>query len=253
MEHASKDRALTCSVVIPVRNDAAYLRRFLTALSRQSVSVDDVIVVDNGSTDDSAAVAHAWGARVIPVETVGIPFAAASGYDAATGAVIVRADADTVPGNNWIRDLLHRFDTDEAIVAVSGPGHFYGMHRGLRAAASAIYFGGYFWATALALGHAPLFGTNLAFRRAWWVEVRSGVHLSNEVHDDMDLSFRVRPGDRVVFDSGIVVGMSARPLSANGTVRVKRAFETLRVNWAREYPWFRWFRRIRHNRRIRRS
>ena len=55
----------TISVVIPVYNDAALLRRCLEALAAQTRRADEIVVVDNGSTDDSAEVARRGGARVV--------------------------------------------------------------------------------------------------------------------------------------------------------------------------------------------
>ncbi|WGW12843.1 glycosyltransferase family 2 protein [Saxibacter everestensis] len=234
-----------CSVVVPVRNDAVHLRRFLDALDQQSRTPDEVIVVDNASCDDSARLARDRGARVLQESRIGIPFAAATGYNAATGRVIVRADADTLPGADWLDKLLAHLDRHDDAVAVSGPGHFYGMPNLISSVASFLYNGGYVCATGLALGHPPLFGTNLAFRTSWWNQVRCDLHLGPDVHDDLDLSFRVRPQDRVVFAPAIWVGMSARPLRAGTSVRLRRGIETVRVNWRDERPWERWAARRR--------
>ena len=49
-------------VIIPARNEAVAIRTVLTALPDW---LDEIVVVDNGSTDDTAAIARACGARVI--------------------------------------------------------------------------------------------------------------------------------------------------------------------------------------------
>ena len=82
------------SVVIPVKDDAALLTRCLSALAAQDRPVDEIIVVDNGSSDDSADRARAAGARVVRCDDPGIPAAASAGYDAARGDLILRRDAD---------------------------------------------------------------------------------------------------------------------------------------------------------------
>ncbi len=51
---AAPSRSLTVSVVIPVKDDADALGRCLRALSLQTKAPDEVIVVDNGSEDESA-------------------------------------------------------------------------------------------------------------------------------------------------------------------------------------------------------
>ena len=53
------------SVVIPVKDDAVALRHCLRALADQTVPALEVVVVDNGCTDDSVAVALEHGARVV--------------------------------------------------------------------------------------------------------------------------------------------------------------------------------------------
>ena len=56
---------LPISVVIPVYNGADFLAEALDSIRGQTRCPAEVIVVDDGSTDDSAAIANAWGARVI--------------------------------------------------------------------------------------------------------------------------------------------------------------------------------------------
>ena len=62
----------TISVVIPTRNDADMLAVCLAALADQTRRADEIVVVDNASTDNTAAVCAAAGARRIAVELPGI-------------------------------------------------------------------------------------------------------------------------------------------------------------------------------------
>jgi len=55
------------AIVIPTWNRAALLAQALESLGRQSYPIDRAIVVDNGSTDDSARVARRAGAQLIPL------------------------------------------------------------------------------------------------------------------------------------------------------------------------------------------
>ena len=61
----------TISVVIPTRNDADMLAVCLAALAGQTRPADEIVVVDNASTDNTAAVCAAAGARRIAVELPG--------------------------------------------------------------------------------------------------------------------------------------------------------------------------------------
>jgi GT2 family glycosyltransferase len=80
------------AVVIPTWNRAVLLAKVLADLERQTYPIERVIVVDNGSTDDSAAVARRAGAEVI---TLGVN----AGFAAAVNRGIQEA------GSDWIAVL----------------------------------------------------------------------------------------------------------------------------------------------------
>lgn len=233
------------SVVIPVRNDSAELRGALAALALQSVRPHEVIVVDNGSTDDSAAVALAGGARVVEESTPGIPQAAAAGYDAATGDVIARIDADSRPGPDWLARVEAAM-ADPRVDAATGAGRFHDLPVALRWPATVVYLGSYFALTSLALANVPLWGSAMALRTDAWRRVRHLVHVDADVHDDMDLTFALGSRSRIVFDRRLSLGVSGRSVKGRKQLRrrMERAFETLRLNWAVSPPWERWAQRF---------
>ena len=237
----------TVSVVIPVRDDAPALRECLERLSRQTVAPSEVVVVDNGSSDATAAVARAWGAIVVSEPRVGIPSAAAAGYDRARGDVIARLDADSRPDPRWVERIAARMADDPELDAVTGSGRFFDLAPMVRDVASGAYLGAYYVLAHLALGHTPLWGSSMAVRRGSWLEVRATVRRDDpEVHDDLDLAFALGPGRRIRFDPFLRVGVSARSLRghAQRVHRLDRAWRTLRLNWQDAPPWHRWWARL---------
>jgi glycosyltransferase involved in cell wall biosynthesis len=97
----------TYSVVIPARNAERSLPRVLAALARQEPAPLEVIVVDDASTDGTAAVAAAHGARVVSTE--GRRFAGGArntGWEAARGDLVVFLDSDAVPTPSWGAGLV---------------------------------------------------------------------------------------------------------------------------------------------------
>jgi len=82
------------SVIIPVFNGAKYLGAAIGSVRAQERGADELIVVDDGSTDESAAIAAAAGATVIRQENAGAGVARNTGIEAATGDVIAFLDAD---------------------------------------------------------------------------------------------------------------------------------------------------------------
>lgn len=239
------ERPLTVSVVIPVKDDANELSRCLRALQLQSRPADEIIVVDNGSSDASALVAREAGARVVRCDQPGIPAAASTGYDAGTGDVILRLDADCVPARTWVATMAGAFTRRPTVSVFTGGARFIDGPRALRTSLAAGYLWAYAVCTAPALGHLPLFGSNLAFRRAAWRGIRSRVHRQDaELHDDLDLAFHLGERHRIRYLPGAAMGMSMRPFAPGAGFgrRVGRGFRTVIVHWPVDFPPVRWVR-----------
>lgn len=230
--------SLTISVVIPCYDDAPMLARCLDALARQTRPADEIVVVDNGSTDASAEVARAAGARVVVEPRRGIPQATAAGFDAAIGEVLGRLDADTVPPEDWVARVERAFIDAPELDALSGPGTFYGGTPLIRWYAEHVHMPMYYRFVAWVLGHDVLYGSNLAIRASAWRVLRGHVHRERaDVTDDLDLTINLQPGMGVRFDPTLVVGVSARPFGswARNSTAVRMARNTALLN-RREVP-----------------
>lgn len=228
----------TISVVVPSRNDADLLAVCLAALARQTRPADEVIVVDSNSTDATAAVGRAAGARVIGESADGIWPATAAGFDAASGDLLARLDADSVAAPDWLEQVERRMSRADRPTVVTGTGVFYGGTAAIRWIARHIYIGGYFVVIGALLGHPPVFGSNYAIRRDAWLVLRDIVHRDRaDVHDDLDLSWWMQPGMTVVNEPALVVGVSARPFDSFSGLgrRIRMAVRTLSVEW-RAWP-----------------
>lgn len=190
----------------------------------------------------------AAGARVVHCAERGIPAASATGYDAAAGDLILRLDADCVPPPSWTQDVASMLWRRPDLDAVTGPGRFLDGPRALRTVAVLAYLGAYVLATAPALGHLPLFGSNMALRRNAWLRVRDQVHRHDpEVHDDLDLAFHIGRGGSIGMLRSAPMGISFRPMREGRAFarRVRRGVRTVILHWPGEFPSRRWARRIR--------
>ena len=84
------------SVVVPLHNGAATIHETLTSIQRQTVPVHEVIVVDDGSSDDGAAIAksHPVGATVVSQPNRGVAVARNHGLSLAGGDWVSFVDQD---------------------------------------------------------------------------------------------------------------------------------------------------------------
>ena len=98
--------AFTVSVVIPCYNGASFLRETIDSVLNQTHPALEVIVVDDGSTDDSAAIAASYGppVRVIRQKNQGQSAARNRGMDEAQGEWVGLLDAD----DRWVPNKLER-------------------------------------------------------------------------------------------------------------------------------------------------
>ncbi len=112
------------SVIICSYNGARKIGNTLDGVNRQSCRDRvEVIVVDDGSTDETAEIAGSYGARVI-VHDVNRGLAAArnTGVCAAAAPIVAFTDDDAIPTASWLEDLLEVYTAPD-IVAVGGAVH----------------------------------------------------------------------------------------------------------------------------------
>jgi glycosyltransferase involved in cell wall biosynthesis len=246
------DARLSVSVVIPVKDDADRLRACLDALRAQTSAPDEIIVVDNGSNDASAEVAAEYGALVVRCDEPGIPAASSVGYDTAAGELILRLDADCIPDPGWVQDMATAFVERPDVAAFTGGAQFLDGPESLRRPLAAFYLACYVLVTAPALGHVPLFGSNMGMRRNAWREVRADAHRHDpELHDDLDLAFHIGRRHRIRQLKTARMGMSMRPFGSARSmqVRIGRGFRTVVTHWPGDFPPVRWARRVIERRR----
>jgi len=118
------------SVVIPAYNEENYLPSCLKSIQEQDYPGKyEVIVVDNASTDNTAEIARAWGAKVVYENKRSPACARQKGAEAATGEIIAFIDADTQAPVHWLSTIVSRFIQKPKVVAVSGPYAFYDAGR----------------------------------------------------------------------------------------------------------------------------
>jgi GT2 family glycosyltransferase len=156
------------SAIIPTWNRADLLASILSNLEQQTRKLDEVIVVDNGSSDNSQQIAREFNAKVIALpQNRGFAAAVNEGINAAGGDRLLILNNDVVLGQNWLEQLLARMEQENAPFAVGkllrpdGPAILDGSWDLISRAAYAWRCGygkpdGQVWSTARKIHFAPL-------------------------------------------------------------------------------------------------
>jgi len=113
-------------VVVCAYNEALLLPACLHSLQAQTRPPDEIIVVDNASTDDTARAARRMpGVRVVEERHKGLVVARETGRSAAGGEILAYIDADCRAPITWLERIAARFARRSTQVAVTGPYRFY--------------------------------------------------------------------------------------------------------------------------------
>jgi len=115
---------LSISVIVITFNRAKSLQKALISLARQERQPDEVIVVDNTSTDNTKEIVLSFrnklNIKYIYEKRRGIPYARNTGVKNATKDIIAFTDDDCVADRNWLKYLEIPFIKDPHIGVVGG-------------------------------------------------------------------------------------------------------------------------------------
>ncbi len=117
---------MTISVIVCAHNEARWIAACLHSLRAQSRLPDEILVIDNASTDETRAAAEQIpGVRVVAEPRKGLVRAREAGRRAAAGDLLVYLDADCRAPLTWLERIERRFSRDRGLIALSGPYRYY--------------------------------------------------------------------------------------------------------------------------------
>jgi glycosyltransferase involved in cell wall biosynthesis len=210
------------SVAIPVLDEEELIGECLEALRQQSDPVDEIIVVDNGSTDGTVDIARAArGVTVVEEPRRGITYARNAGFAAATGDILARIDADTFVSPGWAAAIRRAFADDPELAGLAGPAGLTRLSRGDRVVGRTAYEA--FRAVHERLiGEGPLmYGHNMALRRSAWERIRDLVTTGDDrISEDVDIALALHhTNQRVEYEPGMLVTIAAERTMHPGKLR----------------------------------
>lgn len=228
----------TLSIVIPVYNEEKVIEKCLLSCINQTDAAEEVIVVNNNSTDATASIvrrlqrAHPTaGIRLLTEKEQGIVPARNRGINAAKSDIVGRIDADSILDVNWVH-AVRRVFANKKVAAATGPVVYHDMplpkvglaldsriRRVLHSSAKDYTF---------------LFGSNMAIRKTAWRQIQDLLHRDEEdlLHEDIDIALGLyRKGLYVAYEPEMIGGMSARRIEDkpreyyNYVMRFERTFQ----------------------------
>ncbi len=178
------------SVVVCTYNGSRTIRDCLKGLGRLEYPDYEVIVVDDGSTDRTAAIAREYDCRLISTENRGLASARNVGLAAARGEIVAYLDDDASPDPRWLTYLAATFMTTSH-AAVGGP-NIAPPGDGPIAECVARAPGGpvHVLLTDREAEHIP--GCNMAFRRACLEAIGGFDPQFRVAGDDVDVCWRLQ-------------------------------------------------------------
>lgn len=224
------DQPPLVSVIVAARNAAPTLGACLASIARLDYPHVEVLVADDGSTDDTAAIARAAGARVVHAAGTGPAAARNLAVAASGGQVIAFTDADCEVPPDWLSVLVAALDRPGVASAGGGQIQVFGSGRDPRADAAieaffrlASFFFEYSRDGGTPRSVAHIASCNSAYRRDAFLEV-GGFTPGLFPGEDVDLDYRLRQrGYRAWFVPSVRV-RHHRPGGWAGFMRMMRRY-----------------------------
>lgn len=192
------------SIIIPVHNGAAYLDACLHSVLSDMHPDDQVIIVDDASTDESSKIVQSWGPAIFLVESIdNIGFAAACNLGAthadAPFLIFLNQDTKVLPG--WRNALIHVLESaDSSLALVSSQQFYLSQPEKIHNCGADLHYSGLIFlrdirqpagsGPALPRAVHSIVGASFAVRREIWAQLEGFAPELFMYYEEMDLSWR---------------------------------------------------------------
>jgi O-antigen biosynthesis protein len=222
------------SVVVCTFNGARTLGECLDGLGALDYPDYEVIAVNDGSTDTTAAIAASYPVRLITTQNRGLSSARNTGLDAATGEIVAYIDDDAHPDPHWLQYMVRTFIAGDW-AAVGGP-NLAPPDDGAVADCIANSPGGptHVLMSDCEAEHIP--GCNMAFRRSALTRVGGFDPQFHVAGDDVDLCWRLHAHNLEVGFSPAAVVWHHRRGSVRTYLRQQSGYGKAEALLERKWP-----------------
>lgn len=200
---AERGANMNISVVIPAKNEEGVIDSCLDSLAAQVRDGDEILVLDNGSTDGTAAVARSFEAVTVidaPDDAVEATLHYRGNLDAirqfgaerASNEIIATTDADTIPPDGWLDRIRTHFENDPELDLVWGvPVDTNGVPVRNMESKFANVFG-------------AVSGCNTAFKKSTFESLKKG-YVGWPMYEDMAIVNRISRVGKTIRDTDLVM------------------------------------------------
>jgi len=211
---------MTISLIIPAYNEEKYIGDCLRGILKYAPeNLKEIIVVNNASTDNTAAVASSFNkVRVVNEPQKGLTKARQRGLQEATGDLLAFVDADSLVPDNWFKIINREFSADPGIVFLSGPYIYYNTPAWQKWLVHWMYWRGlgriiYFFTGYMAAG-----GNMVMSKQA--LQKIGGFDTSIAFYgEDTDIARRLHQIGKTKFNFDFTMLTSGRRFAGEGTIK----------------------------------
>ena len=222
--------------VIPAYNEEALIGKCVESVLaevKRSGRDCEVVVVNNNSTDRTAEIASAAGARVVDENQKGIVSARDGGFQATTAELVANIDGDTMVTPGWLDVVFEEFEKDPRLVCLSGPYVYYDLNPWQR-----FLVGGFYGLTTLIYWinryvlrvGSVVQGGNFVLKRDAWIRAGGFNREIKFYGEDTDVAVRLAKQGKVKFTHRLKMKTSGRRLAEEGIIRTGLTY-TLNFFW----------------------
>lgn len=210
---------MNISVIVPAYNEEKYIGDCLRSIiAHRTGDIVEIIVIDNASTDNTAAVAQKFpGVRVVYEPQKGLTRARQRGLTESHGDYIAYLDADTRMPPEWLTIVKKEFGRHPDMVCLSGPFHYYDLPPMKKTLAEGLW----------TLTAMPVFwmigfmvlGANFIARRDMLKKIGGFDTAISFYGEDTDIAWRLSKLGKVKFSMKFFIIGSGRRLLEEGIIR----------------------------------
>lgn len=188
------------SIIIPAYNEQDLISDCLDSVLNQTADSEsyEIVVIDNNSTDRTAAIARNKGVRVEKETQKGYVHAIQKGVDVSEGKILAFMDADCRAPANWVSKILRNFEESPEIVALGGKLNYFDTHLILSLTMKSLLF----FADALP-------GNNMAIQREALNRI-GGIDTKVNLSVDFWMSLKLKQAGRIKIDKSLIMLTSGR-------------------------------------------